>query len=254
MLALQRQSLILKRVEELGSVRTSDLAEELEVTVETIRRDLETLAVLGKVVRTHGGAISHAHPSRDVPFKERSVLRMKEKRAIAETVVQSIDERELVFFDASSTALQVAMRLPNVEMTVVTNAHDVISQVCDKPNIKVMGTGGVFDATSRSYIGPTVVQTLRRFHISKAFIGCNGVHAERGVSELTETQAAIKEQVVDLAERVFVLADHTKIGKCSSYFFCNLDRVTAVVTDAPERDKDVKVLKEAGLQMVHVSV
>jgi len=227
----QRHARILEILEAEGAVRTSDLAESFQVTDETIRRDLEYLHRERLLIRTHGGAIALGHPGRDLSLREREVRNLSLKERIAREATRLLRPGDVVFIDASSTALQLARNLSEMELTVVTNAHRVIGDLSGNSTVRLIGTGGLFDPNSQSYVGPIVEYTARRFHFNWFFFSGNGIDLERGVSESNEAQANFKAEVRCLSERSVLLADSTKIGHRSSYFFCPLDAIDLWILD-----------------------
>lgn len=232
MIVAERQHQILMRLQEEGAVRTVDLANELGVTDETIRRDLEVLDGQGKLERTHGGALILNHPSRTKTLAERSLINPDLKKAIAREAVRLIQPKDVLFLDASSTVLELARALPPVSLTVITNAHDVISVVSGNSHVKVIGTGGVFDPESRSYYGPSVEEAVCRYRIQRMFFSCNGVDFNRGISESSEDQGRAKEAIFQYTRQVVLLADSTKFGMQSDYFFCSPGRLNVMISDS----------------------
>lgn len=208
-----------------------DLAKELGVTDETIRRDLEMLDGQGKLERTHGGALILNHPSRTKTLAERSLINPDLKRAIAREAARLIQPKDVLFLDASSTVLELARLLPSVSLTVITNAHDVISVVSGNPHIKVIGTGGQFDPESRSYYGPSVEEAVRRYRIQRLFFSCNGVDFGRGISESSEDQGRAKGAIFQYTRQVVLLADSTKFGLQSDYFFCSPEELDVMISN-----------------------
>ncbi len=227
----QRHVRILEVLREEGAVRTSDLADIFEVTDETIRRDLEQLHRERLLVRTHGGAIGLEHPGRELSLGEREIRNLELKERIAKEASKLVRPGDVLFIDASSTALQLTRFLPEMDLTVVTNAHRVISDLAGRSAIRLIGTGGQFDPRSQSYVGPIVEYTSRRFHLNWFFFSGNGMDAVRGVSESNEAQANFKGEVRSLAERSVLLADSTKVGQKSSYFFCPPEAIDLWITD-----------------------
>lgn len=234
MIPQQRQRAILEAVARQGAARTQDLAERFQVTVETIRRDLETLHQEGLLVRTHGGAIAGDHPTLEQNTRERQVIRLAEKRALASRAVTHIQPRDIVFLDASSTALQIALQLPDLELTVVTHSLDVLESLEDRRGVKLIGTGGHYARLSRSFVGKVALETARRYHIRKFFFSGNGIDLERGLSESNEEQAELKSELIALAERCYFLSDSSKTGHRAAYFFAPPEAIDVWITSEPE--------------------
>mgnify|MGYP006275678691 CR=1 FL=1 len=231
MIPRQRHDRILELLDGAGAVRTVDLANRFSVTDETIRRDLEALHAEGRLVRTHGGAISTRHPGRSVGIREREIRNLERKTRIAAAAERFLRPRDVIYLDGSSTALQFARIIPALDLTVLTNAHKVIEVLKGKEGIEVIGTGGRFDALNDCYGGAMACQAFTRYRIQTAFFSGNGIDLKRGISESAEEQADLKAFALRFVERAVFLADSTKIGLRSTYFFSGLERIDAWITD-----------------------
>jgi DeoR/GlpR family transcriptional regulator of sugar metabolism len=207
--SLDRQRRILDLLHAAGSLRTTETAAELGVTDETVRKDFEMLEKRGELIRTHGGASRPERIREDLPFTERQAIRREEKLAIARLAASRIQPNETIFLDASSTVLTLTEFLPDLPLTILTNALNVFNALSDRPNLDLICTGGLYDPKSRSFIGLTAEKSLQRYNIHRMFFSGNGLHLERGASESNARQAAFKERVVDFAEYVVFLADHS---------------------------------------------
>lgn len=249
MLPLQRHEAILRQLELLGVVRTVDLVRLLEVTDETIRRDLCLLEKQGRVIRIHGGARLPSSYRVDLPLKRRRILEREAKQQIAKGALRRIQSGSILFFDASSTALTLAENLPDVEFTVLTNALDVISVLEARQRIKVIGTGGKYERKSRSFVGNAAVDTVRRHQINQMFFGCNGVDSLRGASEINQGQAALKESIRQLCDQCFLLADYTKLDVKSDHFFMYPAQIDCVITDQNADKRKIVKLEQAGIDV-----
>ncbi len=232
LLARERHREILNRVAEVGGVRVATLAQELAVTPETIRRDLEKLGSEGKLIRIHGGAMPIGNDRRELPLDVRGTVNLSQKRSIARYAVRFVSHGDVIALDASSTAREMSKVLPDIPLTVVTNSIAVATALAERPEVRVISTGGLLDGPSLSYVGPIAEETLARFHIKKAFISCQGVDLLRGLSVTADEHAGIKRRMIDLAETVYLLADSTKFGRKAVEFFAPLSEVDVIVTDA----------------------
>ena len=231
MLPIERQSFIIAKLSEEESVRTTDLATTLEVTDETVRKDLESLEQRGELLRIHGGAVRPNQSRVELALNERKQVNRDAKTAIARLAAKQIEPNDTIFIDASSTALTLVEHLPGFHLTVLTNAHNVITALADREGIDIVCTGGIYEPRSRSYIGLPAESTMRKHNIHKMFFSCNGIHLERGISETNSRQASFKERVIECSENVFCLADSTKIGLKSSFFFAEISELTTVITN-----------------------
>lgn len=250
MLAIERRRRILGLLGRSGSLRTSEISAALSVSDETVRKDFELLEKRGELVRIHGGASRPEKIRRELAFNERQGIQRNEKRMIARLAAGRIRENETIFMDASSTVLTLAEFLPDLPLTVLTNALNVLTALADRPNLDLMCTGGLFDAKSRSFIGLTAEKSLQRYNIHRAFLSGSGLDLERGVSESNARQAAFKERVVATSEDVVFLADHTKLGRKASFFFAEVAALSCVITDGGADSGILRELEFAGVEVL----
>lgn len=250
MLAIDRQRRILELLDEAGTLRTVETATVLGVTDETVRKDFEILERRGDLIRTHGGAGKPQRQRGDLPFDERHAIHREEKRAIARLAASRIQANETIFLDASSTVLTLTEFLPELPLTIVTNALNVFTALADRPHLDLICTGGLFDSTSRSFVGLTAEKAMQRYNIHRMFFSGNGLHLERGASESNSRQAAFKERVVESAEDVVFLADHSKIGQKSSFFFAETNAIGCLITDKAADPDFMEKLRLKGVEVL----
>ena len=253
MLAADRHHKILRLLQEAGAGRTKEVASELQVTDETIRKDFEVLEKKGLLSRSHGGAVP---PSKlaigDLTMNERQLVNKEAKTAIARAAAKRILPNETVFIDASSTALTMTPYLPDFPFTVITNSHDVMGALGSVDYIDLICTGGLFEPRSRSLIGLAAERTLRRYNIHRMFFSGSGVDLERGISERNSRQAAFKERVIEVAEDVCMLADDSKIGQKSAFFYADCKDLSTLITTKKADSDVVKVLAQLQVEVVTV--
>ena len=250
MLAIDRQRRILELLHGAGSLRTIETAVELGVTDETVRKDFELLEKRGELIRTHGGASRPDKLREELPFTERQAVRREEKQSIARLAASRIQANETIFLDASSTVLTLTEFLPDLPLTILTNALNVFTALADRPNLDLICTGGLFDPKSRSFIGLTAEKSLQRYNIHRLFFSGNGLHLGRGVSESNARQAAFKERVVATAEDVVFLADHSKLGRKSAFFFAEIADLSCLITDKAADPTFIQQLQASGVEVL----
>lgn len=247
MLAAQRQRRIVEHLASAGGGRVTDLARTFRVTEETIRRDLEKLDRAGKLVRIRGGALQVDERTQDTPFDIRRGANHAAKECIAERALAYVQEGAVLGLDASSTAHELARRLPDMHLTVVTNAFLATAALWARKQVRVLTTGGMLDPASRSWIGSFAEQTLQRVNISTLFLSSKGVDLARGLSELDDAQARVKRRMIELADHVVLLADHSKFGVKSTVFLADLTEVDTVITDAATDVDTLAALRDQGI-------
>ena len=231
MLAPERQQQILALLEEKGTVRTIDLAEEFQVTDETIRRDLQVLADNHQLARIHGGASSLSGRPKLPSYTERRGLNVESKKRIAEAAMELIQPGRTYGFDSSTTAFSLVSILPDLPYRVVTNAHAVLDELIRMENVELVSTGGRYHPKTRTFVGGDSIDALRRHHIDAAFISCVGFDPSRGASEGFEQQATLKARLVQFADDVVLLVDSSKIRQRSEYFFADIEQISRIITD-----------------------
>ena len=231
MLAVNRQSQMFRLLSDLGSLKTGEIAERLAVTHETIRKDFELLENRGQLVRTHGGATLPDRQKQEIPLAVRQSIRYAEKRSIAQAAAARIQPNEIIFLDASSTVHALTEFIPRMPLTILTNSPHIFTALAERTDLDLICTGGLYDPKSSSFIGLPAEQALQRYHIHRMFFSGNGIDLKRGVSEINSRQAAFKERVAENADDVVFLADHSKFGVKSSFFFVNAAALSCVVTN-----------------------
>src|SRR5690606_21694189 len=212
MLVAERYELIVQLVNERGSIRVSELSELCSVTEETIRRDLDKLEQAGRLKRSHGGAVSVKESQQEIPYFEREITRAQEKMRIAEEAVKLIQPHDRILLDASTSAWYMAKIMPDIPITILTNAVKVATELSAKEKIEVISLGGRLSPRSLSFVGPITEKTLESFHVNKLFFSSKGIHLERGISESGELQARLKQQMLGAADQAILLADSSKFG------------------------------------------
>ncbi|MFC0503375.1 DeoR/GlpR family DNA-binding transcription regulator [Micromonospora costi] len=234
MLAQQRQAAILERVRAAGGVRVTELAAEFGVSDMTIRRDLETLHDRGLLAKVHGGATLAGPGSTDEPgFRAKSVRQPGEKAAIAERAAQLVPPGGAIALSAGTTTAELARRLVDVPgLTVVTNSLPVaeILHAGGRSDQTVVLTGGV-RTPSDALVGPLAVGAIRSLHLDLLFLGVHGISERAGFTTPNLMEAETDRALVAAADRLVVLADHTKWGTVGISSIVGLSAAHVLVTD-----------------------
>jgi len=253
MLVAERQQKIVELVNERKSVRVTELSQLFSVTEETIRRDLEKLEKEKKLSRSHGGAISvNPSDSLEIPYFEREITNVDEKKEIAIEAAKQIVEGDKLILDASTTAWYMAKSLPDITLTVLTNSIKVAMELSSKKQITVISTGGILLSESLSFVGPLAETSLDSYHVKKAFISCKGLHLARGISESNEQQARMKQRMIDNADTVYLMIDHSKFGIQTFSHISDLEMIDHIIADSKVDSTIIKQLEEKSLHIIRV--
>ena len=251
MLPRERQIEIVKVVDRDGTVKTTSLAEFLQCTEETIRRDLDALEREGRVVRSHGGAMSVRESLGEIQHHARKSRQKKEKAEIAEVACQYINEGEAIFLDESSTVLAMVKHLPRkVKFTVVTTSELVSTQVRQMSNVKLYILGGLYDELSHSYGGFLAEQAMSCLTVDRFFFSCKGIAEKVGATEGAEERARLKKRLLESARWACALADHTKVGIKSKFSFIFPKSIDLLITDSLCSSAKLAELEKAGIKTI----
>lgn len=208
----QRHHKIVTYIEEFDEANVQELAEYCDVSIETIRRDLNKLDKGGLLHRTHGGAVSNKKRDIGRSFYSRQRTNSEAKRSIAENVLPYIFPDAVIALDASSTSWNVAQRIPNIPCTVVSSSMRIIYSLSHKPHVKTIATGGIYSEKYDAFYGPLSEQFLSRLKIDIAILSCTGI-ADGAIWESNEINASIKRKLVANSKNVFLLADQSKFER-----------------------------------------
>jgi DeoR/GlpR family transcriptional regulator of sugar metabolism len=250
MLALERHRRLLQFLNQNGSVRTTELAKELNVTEETIRRDFEKLEKEGSLLRAHGGAVRLDIQRREMPVRDRAGQNAPEKRQIAREALPLIEAGQTIFMDPSTTVQQLARLIPDQPLTILTSSLKIPLLFVDKPSVQVILLGGVFRPSSLSCVGYAAEMSADLFRIDAAFISCRGIDPVHGLSEATEDQARLKRYIIGRAASLYLLADGTKAEVTSSHFFARNSDVDIWITDHPPEVALASALQTQGVRII----
>lgn len=253
MLARQRQELILREVENSGGVRVSELVTTLGVSDMTVRRDIETLAGKKLVLKVHGGAtaIGERHP--DEPgFSVKSEMNPVQKSEIARTAASLIAPGSTIAVSAGTTAYAVADELrPIKRLTVVTNSPRVAELLYDpvRDDQLVVLTGGV-RTPSDALAGPVANAMLASMHVETLILGVHGIDLAAGLTTPNLQEAQTNRALIKCAQKIVVVADHSKWGVVGLQTIAMLDQVDTLVTDAELGDDARRAIADLGVHLI----
>jgi DeoR family transcriptional regulator of aga operon len=243
LIAEVRQARIAESIWELGFARVTELAERFGVSAVTVRNDLSTLEGRGEVRRVRGGAVKPSVQLGERPFEVSLGDLPKEKADIGAFAARMVSSGETVMVDVGTTTTAVARALlqrPELEgVTVVTNAINIALELeRAAPRISVIVTGGMLRPLQHSLVNPMGTALLERLRGSVAFIGCNGIDPQAGVTNINLPEAEIKRAMLLACRRRVIVADGSKVGEVELAKICDVGEVNMLITD-PSADPDV---------------
>ncbi|GIG35331.1 DeoR/GlpR family DNA-binding transcription regulator [Cellulomonas pakistanensis] len=251
MYATERQQQILAAARRDGRVDVASLATALDVTPETVRRDLTVLERHGLVRRVHGGAIPVEQLGFEPGLAQREGLLSGEKDRIAKAALEELPAGGAIILDAGTTTVRLAELLPtDRELTVVTHALPVATVLATRPGITLHLVGGTVRGRTLAAVGTWALRELADIHVDTAFLGTNGLSVEHGLTTPDLAEAAVKRALVTAARRTVVLADHSKLGRADFAHVADLAQVDTLVTDSGVQPELADEVEAAGPRVV----
>ena len=251
MLALERRSQILARLQSEGTVVVADLSRLFRVTEETIRRDLDKLAQDGYARKTYGGAVRAENAQLDLPYRVRSQTHVESKRAIAKLFAQRVDDGSSVALDASSSALFAARELLGKKrLSLITNSIEILQEIAGKTDWNILSTGGTLKGNGLAFVGRQAERMIEGFRVQWAALSCGGLDASMGFMDSNELDAEVKRAFIRQAAHTVFLVDSSKFDRQSFVRIAPLDAAMVVATDTPPSGEWPQRLADAGVDIV----
>lgn len=225
-----RLKLILDRLKQEQRVNVNQLAEQLQVSQESIRRDLKELESRGHARRVYGGAVLDQQES-DQPFAERLRVGGREKARIGEAAAVLVQDGMKVFIDTGTTTLACLKHLENrKDLTIVSNSIAVAAHFFHVPEASVRVLGGRMRSDYQATYGHETVAALKEHFFDLAIIAISAVHIERGFMDFGEDEAILRRIARAQAKRSVIVADSSKFGRLGSIHTLGLNEIDAVIT------------------------
>jgi DeoR/GlpR family transcriptional regulator of sugar metabolism len=246
----ERRRRILEMLRASGAVSLRDLADVLQTSEVTVRRDLRSLEADGLLVRRHGGAVIAGGLTHELSYLQKTAVAAPEKVAIANTAVGMIVPGDAIIIGVGSTTLELASRLTGFsDLTVVTNSLLVAQALARASGVEVVMTGGSLRGSTYALVGPATEAALAGLHVRCAFLSGNGLTPERGLSTPNMLAAAADRAIAASAREVVVLADHTKLGVDAMFQTVAVSQMTALVTDSGADPDILQAMRDRAVEV-----
>ena len=245
-------SVILQDLSDGGSVSVADLSQRLGVSAATIRRDLGLLEEHRLLRRTHGGAVTQGLLY-ELPLRYKSARHQEEKRRIAHAAAELVPEGAAIGLTGGTTTTEVARALVGrQQLTIVTNALNIASELAVRPNLRLVVTGGMARSASYELVGPLAEASLRDINLDLAILGVDGISAEAGLTTHHEVEAHTNLTMIDRARRVVVVTDGSKVGHAAFARICEIGRVDDLITDVEADAEALAAIAATGVAITTV--
>ena len=252
MLAAQRQELLLRRLESEGRIVAKDIAAELQISEDSIRRDLRELAAAGLCQRVYGGALPVSPAIADL--QTRTNVQPDSKLRVATRAARLITPGTTAILDGGTTALAVARSLPpDLRATIVTHSPTVAVEAARHPGVDIVMLGGRLYRHSMVNVGAAVIEAAARVRADLYFMGVTGVHPDEGLTTGDAEEAAVKRALHARAAETIVLASAEKLLAASPFMVAPLADVGLVVVPPGTAERVVRALRACGVKLKRLS-
>jgi DeoR/GlpR family transcriptional regulator of sugar metabolism len=249
----ERRQQIITILEEQQRATVPELSRRFAVSEVTIRKDLAWLANLKPILRTHGGAVLVSGNNSELGFDTRERLQNLEKVRMGAAAAKLVHDGETIALDSSTSALYLARALGSYkELTVVTNNLRSAMELCGRPGISVLMSGGIVRWEAYSLVNTLEETIFQHVHIKRAFVGAKGFSLAEGLTEVNREEVALKRAMVEAAKEVVALIDHTKWERIALSTFCKTERLTTIITDSATPIHLIEQARDHGIEVLIV--
>lgn len=253
LLAVERKMRIIEYVRQNRTATISALAKEFNVHEATIRRDLAEIEQNGILKRTHGGVVMEQWTHDEPSFMERTTLNLDQKMRIGKMAASLVEDGESIILDSGTTTLHIARNLiHHTDITVVTNDMNVAAELRDASRIKVILTGGELYPSSYFLNGMFTDHALRSLHVEKSFMGTTALHPQYGLMHPDAQVVPAKQEMIQAAGEIIVVADDSKIGKLSLHSVAPNSSIHTLVTGKEASEYDLQPFRDIGITIYSV--
>lgn len=246
-------------VRERRVVSLSEICREFDVSLNTVRRDVNELVEAGSIVKVHGGIMAcgeegdEAERTEIVHYPYRHAHNLAQKERIGALAAEMVEDGDIVFIDSgSTTACMVTQELLQRDILVVSNSLPVFERLQGaKGKLRLYALGGAYFPDVRAFSGSKAIQELQNINITKAFLGASAVSIASGVSNNLSYELELKQAAAKQAEKIILLADGEKLGRRAAMRICAVEELYALITDRPPAPPLMSGLAAQGVRVIY---
>lgn len=251
----ERHRKILGILQMQGSVSVSDLAERLDVSEVTIRKDLSALEKQNKLYRTHGRAIPISPYIGDRHVNEKEKQAVAEKSAIGVVAASLVHEHDSILLASGTSILYAAKEMADKKnVTIISASVSASALLSQNKNIDVVQLGGIVRNSSVSVVGSFAEDMLKHFNCNLLFMGADGVDLEFGITTTNMMEANLNRMMMNTAQQTVLLVDSSKFGKKGFSKICDTGEIDRIITDDKIPQMYLENLQELGIEVTVVPV
>ena len=246
-----RQALLLDLVRNQGSVSIEFLADKFDVTLQTVRRDVQRMAEVGLLARFHGGVRLPSSTTENITYRQRQVLSSAAKARIAQAVAKRVPNGCSLIMNIGTTMETIAHALmQHKELRVITNNLNVAAILSDNPECEVIVTGGVVRGMDRGIVGEAAVDFIRQFKVDIGLIGISGIEDDGTLRDYDFREVKVARAIIEHSRQVWLAADHTKFNRPAMVKLAPMSDIDCVFTDAHPTATFVEMMEQAGVECI----
>lgn len=248
MLKKERHSFIMRQINLHNKVLSSDLSVQLDVSEDTVRRDLNELSESGKLLKVHGGALSKSF---HFPFQKNEVYAQPAKRSVALKAISLLKEGMVVLTGGGTTMIELAKLIPSdLEATFFTISPLVALELVEHPKLTVILIGGQLSKNAHINIGASVINDLSEIKVDMCFLGANGIDAKEGITDSDWEVVQVKKAMIKCTSKVTILSISEKLASVQKMRVCGLNEVTHFITELQPESEDLDNFRNYSLHII----
>lgn len=249
MLKSERQAYILHQVNLHNKVLSSNLSLEMHVSEDTIRRDLLELTGQGKIIKVHGGALSHSFSDLYTPVS--NVYSYENKKTIAEKAASLIKNGMFVLTSGGTTIIELARSLPlDLKATFISGSIPAIVEYMHHPNIEVIIVGDKISKNSKITVGGEAIAKIKQIKAELCFLGINGIDVKNGITDNDWDVVQLKKAMIESAQKVICLSISEKINSFQPIKVCDIKDIDILITELDPLSPVLKPYVDIGIEVL----
>ncbi|WP_046370769.1 DeoR/GlpR family DNA-binding transcription regulator [Flavihumibacter petaseus] len=249
MLKKERQAYILHQINLHNKVLSAQLCEEINVSEDTIRRDLQELADGGKLIKVHGGALSHSFSQ--INFNNNQVYSLENKMVVARKAARLIKDGMFVLTSGGTTIMELAKALPpTLRATFISGSIPAVIEYMNHPNSEVVVIGDKVSKNARITVGPEAISQIRRIRADICFLGINAIDTKHGVTDNDWDVVMIKRAMIESAQKVVCLSISEKINSFQPLHVCEIGQVDMLITEKDPSAPEMEPFRQLGIEVL----